>query len=111
MNNERLREEFANLSTPLVCDASLRLKSLVQVAPPLLHPVLPAWRLVGRVLPVRHYGSVDIFLEVMEGAVPGDVLVIDNQGRMDEACVGDLTSLEARAAGLTTRTFVLLCVP
>jgi regulator of RNase E activity RraA len=34
------------------------------------------------------------------GAQPGDVLVVDNEGRTDEACVGDLTVLEARAAGL-----------
>ena len=28
------------------------------------------------------------------------VLVIDNAGRRDEACVGDLTALEVRLAGL-----------
>ena len=30
----------------------------------------------------------------------GDVLVIDNGGRSDEACVGDLAVLEAEAAGV-----------
>jgi len=30
----------------------------------------------------------------------GDVLVIDNGGRMDEACIGDLTTLEAKTSGL-----------
>jgi regulator of RNase E activity RraA len=43
---------------------------------------------------------VDIFLEAMESAESGDVLVIDNGGRMDEACIGDLTALEAQASGL-----------
>jgi regulator of RNase E activity RraA len=43
---------------------------------------------------------VDIFLEAMEGAAPGDVLVVDNGGRLDEACVGDLMVLEAQGAGL-----------
>jgi 4-hydroxy-4-methyl-2-oxoglutarate aldolase len=52
------------------------------------------------VLPVRHYGSVDIFLEAMTTARPGDVLVIDNQGRSDEACIGDLIALEAKAHGV-----------
>ena len=33
-------------------------------------------------------------------AAPGDVLVVDNGGRLDEACVGDLVALEAQAAGL-----------
>jgi len=57
-------------------------------------------RVAGRVLPVRHFGSVDVFLEAFEGAQPGDVLVIDNGGRLDEACIGDLTVLEAKSAGL-----------
>jgi regulator of RNase E activity RraA len=49
---------------------------------------------------VRHAGSVDIFLEALEQANPGDVLVIDNDGRLDEACVGDLMVLETQGAGL-----------
>jgi regulator of RNase E activity RraA len=57
--------------------------------------------IAGRVLPVRHYGSVDIFLEVMGAAQQGDVLIIDNDGRMNESCIGDLTVLEAQAWGLT----------
>jgi regulator of RNase E activity RraA len=56
---------------------------------------------VGRVLPARHRGSVDVFLEAMNAATPGDVLVIDNDGRVDEGCIGDLTALEARAGKLT----------
>lgn len=50
--------------------------------------------------PARHVGSVDIFLEAYEGAAPGDVLVVDNGGRFDESCVGDLAVLEAKDAGL-----------
>ena len=41
-----------------------------------------------------------IFLEALEGAAPGEVLVADNDGRLDESCVGDLVALEAQAAGL-----------
>jgi 4-hydroxy-4-methyl-2-oxoglutarate aldolase len=54
-------------------------------------------------MPARHFGSVDVFLEAMQGAQPGDVLVIDNGGRLDEGCIGDLTALEAencRLAGI-----------
>lgn len=36
----------------------------------------------------------------MEAAESGDVLVIDNGGRMDEACIGDLIVLEAKNCGL-----------
>jgi regulator of RNase E activity RraA len=43
---------------------------------------------------------VDVFLEAFEASAPGDVLVADNGGRLDEACVGDLVALEAQAAGL-----------
>jgi regulator of RNase E activity RraA len=43
---------------------------------------------------------VDIILEAIETSQPGDVLVIDNGGRMDEACIGDLIALEAQASGL-----------
>jgi regulator of RNase E activity RraA len=49
---------------------------------------------------VRHVGSVDVFLEALENAQSSDVLVIDNGGRMDEACVGDLVALEAQQAGV-----------
>ena len=63
--------------------------------------MLPGRRVAGRALPVRHYGSVDVFLEAFttHGA-PGDVLVVDNEGRRDEACVGDLAVLEAEASGV-----------
>jgi regulator of RNase E activity RraA len=62
--------------------------------------VVPGSRVAGRVAPARHVGSVDIFLEVLERNGPGHVLVVDNGGRFDEACVGDLVALEAQAAGL-----------
>ena len=100
MLNRDLSEAFQNLSTPLIADACLRLEVPLRLAPPGIRPVLPGFRVAGRVLPVQHYGSVDIFLEAIGMAEPGDVLVIDNGGRMDEGCVGDLTTLEAQACGL-----------
>lgn len=100
MNNQSLSEKFAELSTPLLADAFLRLKLPVCIAPAGIRPVIAGSRLTGRALPARHYGSVDVFLEAMESAEQGDVLVIDNGGRTDEGCIGDLTALEAQAAGL-----------
>jgi 4-hydroxy-4-methyl-2-oxoglutarate aldolase len=91
---------FADLSTPLVADACIRLDVPLRAAPPGIVAVVPGGQLAGRTLPARHYGSVDVFLEAFGGAEPGDVLVVDNGGRTDEACVGDLTVLEAQAAGL-----------
>ena len=52
-------------------------------------------------VPARHFGSVDVFLEAMQTAKPGEVLVIDNGGRLDEGCIGDLTALEAEHCGLS----------
>jgi regulator of RNase E activity RraA len=94
-------ETFAELSTPLVADACLRCDVPLRAAPPGIGAVVPGQRVAGRAFPVRHYGSVDVFLEAFSRAEQGDVLVIDNGGRSDEACVGDLTALEAMAAGLT----------
>jgi 4-hydroxy-4-methyl-2-oxoglutarate aldolase len=100
MNNQHLNESFSELSTPLIADACLRLGIPLRVAPAGIRPLIFESHIAGRALPVRHYGSVDIFLEAMGSAQPGDVLVIDNQGRMDEGCIGDLTVLEAQACGL-----------
>ena len=99
--SESIVEMFAELSTPLVADACVRHDVPLRAAPPGIAPVVPGHRIAGRVLPSRHYGSVDIFLEAFGHAEAGDVLVIDNGRRADEACVGDLTVLEARAAGLS----------
>ena len=91
---------FVDLSTPLVADACVRSDVPLRAAPPGIGAVIPGRRVAGRALPARHYGSVDVFLEAFGRAGQGDVLVIDNGGRSDEACVGDLAVLEAKAAGL-----------
>lgn len=100
MDNKRLREAFSELSTPLITDACMRLDVFMRVAPVGIKPLVPGWKIAGRVLPVRHSGSVDIFLEAMANAAPGDILTIDNAARRHEGCIGDLTALEARAKGL-----------
>lgn len=100
MNNQTLAGKFAELSTPLVTDAAVRLKVPLRLAPPGIVPVVSGARVAGGALPARHFGSVDVFLEAMENAEAGTVLVIDNGGRRDEGCIGDLTALEAQASGL-----------
>lgn len=65
-----------------------------------LVPLTAGMRVAGRVRPTIHRGSVDVFFAAMEEAEHGDVLVIDNDGRLDEGCVGDLTVLESKAYGL-----------
>jgi len=100
MKAESLSRTFAELSTPLIADAALRLKIPLRISSPGIQPVTSNQRLAGPALPVRHFGSVDIFLEAMQAAQPGEVLVIDNGGRLDEGCIGDLTALEAEHCGL-----------
>ena len=98
--NKQLNDAFSKLSTPLIADACIRLSIPLRIAKSGIKPVTPGSQIAGQVLPVRHYGSVDIFLEAMGNANIGDVLVIDNEGRVDEGCIGDLTVLEAKACKL-----------
>lgn len=100
MHPEQLHRTYLDLITPHVADACMRLGIAVRCAPPGTVPLWSGTHLVGRVRPARHYGSVDVFLEAIERAKPGDVLVVDNGGRHDEACVGDLVTLEVSRAGL-----------
>ncbi|HEX6386991.1 MAG TPA: RraA family protein [Anaerolineae bacterium] len=100
MNNKTLDKRFSSLSTPLIADACLRLRLPLRPAPPGIRSLISGSHFAGRARPVTHVGSVDIFLEAMEEVEAGDVLVIDNQGRRDEGCIGDLTVLEGQAAGL-----------
>lgn len=101
MTNAEIALLFRNLATPHVADACLRTGVEVRCAPRDLRPLAPSsCRLAGRARPARHYGSVDVFLEALDDAQRGDVLVVDNGGRLDEACVGDLVALETKGAGL-----------
>lgn len=98
--NAKYSERLASLSTPHLADACLRVGAPVRCAPASVTAVQRGMRCAGRALPVRHVGSVDVFLEALGPARPGDVLVVDNGGRLDEACIGDLVTLEVQKAGL-----------
>jgi regulator of RNase E activity RraA len=100
VDHRALQHRFATLTTAHLADACIRARVPVRCASALMRAVVPGSRLAGRVRPARHAGSVDVFLEAFETSAPGDVLVVDNGGRLDEACVGDLVALEAQAAGL-----------
>jgi regulator of RNase E activity RraA len=100
MHPDELSQRFERLTTAHLADACLRAVVPVRCAPAPLQAVLPGSHIAGRVCPARHAGSVDIFLEAMERAAPGDILVVDNAGRLDESCVGDLIAQEVQAARL-----------
>jgi regulator of RNase E activity RraA len=85
-------------STANIADACLTLGLEFGVWPELRAAAAP--RLVGPAVPVQHFGSVDVFLEAIGKAAPGSVLMVDNQGRRDEGCIGDLVVREAKLAKL-----------
>ena len=93
--------EFPDWTTPLVADAAVRNGTPFAVIDQRLFPIDPAMRACGRALPSTHLGSVDAFLDAIDRSAPGDVLAIDNGGRTDEGCIGDLVVAEAAAAGLS----------
>lgn len=87
-------------ATAQIADACLRRSESLRVVSGVLRSLHPGNRIAGRARPVRHTGSVDIILEALTYAEPGDVLVIDNAGNKDEGCIGDLVAMEALAAGI-----------
>ncbi len=95
-----LQRAYLDLTTAHVADALIRLGIPIRQAPAAVRPLLTGTHIVGAARPATHTGSVDVFLEALERAAPGEVLVVDNDGRTDEACVGDLVALETQAAGL-----------
>lgn len=88
------------ITTANVADACMRLGLTIRCAPPAIRPLFLGAPLSGRALPVKHHGSVDVFLEAFENRDGATVLVIDNEGRDDEACIGDLVAIEAKNAGI-----------
>ena len=86
------------ISTANIADACLTLALEFSVWPELRAVGSP--RLSGLAFPVQHHGSVDVFLEAIGKATEGSVLMVDNAGRSDEGCIGDLVVREARLAGL-----------
>jgi len=87
-------------TTAAIADACVRVGVPLRIAPSGLTPLVPGTSVHGRALPATHAGSVDVFLEALESASAGDVLVIDNGGVLHEGCIGDLIVLEARTAGI-----------
>lgn len=94
------RSDVTPIPTAAIADAAVRLQIDVPCGPSTMRMLGAGHPVAGPALPVTHEGSVDAFLAVIDDAAPGSVLVVDNGGRDDEACVGDLIALEAQRAGL-----------
>lgn len=87
-------------TTPFIADACVQLSLPVRIGPTGLRCNFPGSKVSGPVRPARHAGSTDVFLEAIAHAKHGDVLVIDNGGRTDEGCIGDLVVGEAFMSGV-----------
>ena len=87
-------------TTPFIADACVQLSLPVRVGPYGLKANIAGARAAGPARPARHAGSTDVFLEAIAAAKKGDVLVIDNGGRHDEGCIGDLVVGEAFISGI-----------
>jgi regulator of RNase E activity RraA len=87
-------------TTPFIADACALLQLPLRLGPQHVRPLHDAHRVAGPARPARHAGSTDVFLEAIAASTPGDVLVIDNTGRLDEGCIGDLVAGEAHVAGI-----------
>jgi regulator of RNase E activity RraA len=98
MSAELLRD--FEWTTPFIADACGLLQLPIRLGPAHIRPIRAAMKVAGRACPAKHAGSTDVFLEAIAHAGPGDVLVIDNLGRLDEGCIGDLVAGEAYAAKL-----------
>lgn len=86
-------------TTPFVVDACALLQLPIRLGPPHIRPLRPGMKVAGPACPAKHAGSTDVFLEAIAAGRQGDVLAIDNVGRLDEGCIGDLVAGEAFVAG------------
>lgn len=98
--DKALIDQLRSLTAPHLADGCLRTGTPIRFAPSEVQGLTPQMECRGRAFPVRHVGSIDVFLEALELTSPGDVIVIDNAGRRDEACIGDIVLIEAAAAGI-----------
>ncbi len=87
-------------TTPFIADACVQLSLPVRVGPMGMRSITAGAKICGPARPARHAGSTDVFLEAIAASHRGDVLVIDNGGRTDEGCIGDLVVGEALMSGL-----------
>jgi regulator of RNase E activity RraA len=99
-NDGDLQARFQRLSTALVADAVIRLGLPPKIASTGIRAVATSSKFAGPASPVVLNGYADSVLEGIYRSEPGDVLVLDNKNRPDEACFGDLAAYEAKTQGL-----------
>ena len=66
-----------------VADALVRLGRIPRVGPSAVHRLVVGAPIAGPAVPCRHTGSVDVFLEKIDGTAPGGILVIESGGAIE----------------------------
>ena len=105
MAREPIIDRLSKLDTCAVSDGMDRLG--LAGATYGVRPMWPCPRIVGRAVtmkikpvgldkPKQHLGTLPI-----DAAQPGDVIIIDNGGRMDTSCWGGLLALAAKTKGIS----------
>jgi regulator of RNase E activity RraA len=103
--DETIQRRLLRLDTGAVSDALDQLK--LRGATHGIRPVWQAPRIAGPAVTVKAVAAgltppaQHINVHAITEAEPGSVLVIDNSGRTDVACMGDLQSLAAKLGGLS----------
>lgn len=91
---------MTSISSAATADALIKMGMRAECAPADIRPAFPGYSISGPAAPITYLGSYDVVLEAIGEAEPGSILVIDNGGRSDEACVTVLTALEAHESGI-----------
>lgn len=101
MADDKLIEQFGSLSTTAVSDALDRLGIAGQVAG--LRPLDRSFRVTGRAYTIL-YQPVDVnggtVGDYIDDVPPGEVVVLDNAGRLDATVWGDLLTIVAHQRGV-----------
>jgi regulator of RNase E activity RraA len=105
MADESWRARLTALDTGLVSDALDRLS--LRGATYGIRPIWPCPKIVGRVMTVRTRpagrttSTHHLAMPAIATAGPGDVIVVDNGGRLDVSGWGDILSTAAKVRGLS----------
>ena len=98
---EKIIADFYKLDTSTISDALDKAGLIGQCFG--IKAIIPQWKIAGRAFTVK-YGPVDVNKgtvgDYIDDVKPGDVIVLDNQGRLDCTVWGDILTGVAKRRGI-----------
>jgi 4-hydroxy-4-methyl-2-oxoglutarate aldolase len=98
---EKIVADFKKLDTSTISDALDKLGLIGQCLG--IKSINPRWKISGRAFTIK-YGPVDVRKgtvgDYIDDVMPGDVIVLDNQGRLDCTVWGDILTGVAKRRGI-----------